>query len=559
VSLEENFKRQADARGALAKTRQRLSFAMTAFSLVLVLLFGRLVEVSVLREPSGAKAARVESDTSYYRADIVDRKGEILATDLQGASLYADARVVWDPAEAARDLQKVLPGLNVETVTRKLSTRQAFVWIKRNISPGQQEAVRQLGLPGLSFKQEPRRVYPNGRTASHVLGYVSVDNHGLAGIERGVEDLVIERRNKGGVVELSLDLRVQHVLEDELSAAIAGFRAKAAAGVVMDVNNGEVLALSSLPDFDPNDPGSAAKNALFNRATLGVFEMGSTFKIFTAASALDSGKITMASQYDTSAPLSVGQYTIADFHPENRMLSVPEVLMYSSNIGAARIATEAGPEVQRSYFTRLGLLGPVPFEIKELGAPLLPKRWGELEVMTTAYGHGIAVSPLHMAAAASAIVNGGKYIRPTILKREEGGVIAHTRVISEQTSSRMREMLRMVVTQGTGGKADVPGYPVGGKTGTAEKTVGKGYDEKSLVTSFVGVFPAKAPLYLVLVVLDEPQPSEATHGFASAGWTAAPTAGKVIARIAPMLNVPVAPIEPSKGAPTTLASYEELR
>lgn len=559
MSLEENFKRQADARGALAKTRQRLSLAMTAFSLVFVLLFGRLVEVSVLREPAGAKAARVESDTSYYRADIVDRKGEILATDLQGASLYADARVVWDPAEAARDLQKVLPGLNVETVTRKLSTRQAFVWIKRNISPGQQEAVRQLGLPGLSFKQEPRRVYPNGRTASHVLGYVSVDNHGLAGIERGVEDLVIERRNKGGVVELSLDLRVQHVLEDELSAAIAGFRAKAAAGVVMDVNNGEVLALSSLPDFDPNDPASAAKNALFNRATLGVFEMGSTFKIFTAASALDSGKITMASQYDTSAPLSVGQYTIADFHPENRMLSVPEVLMYSSNIGAARIATDAGPEVQRSYFTRLGLLGPVPFEIKELGAPLLPKRWGELEVMTTAYGHGIAVSPLHMAAAASAIVNGGKYIRPTILKRDGQGVIPHTRVISEETSSRMREMLRMVVTQGTGGKADVPGYPVGGKTGTAEKTVGKGYDEKSLVTSFVGVFPAKAPLYLVLVVLDEPQPSEATHGFASAGWTAAPTAGKVIARIAPMLNVPVAPIEPSKGAPTTLASYEELR
>ncbi len=559
MSLEENFKRQADARGALAKTRQRLSFAMTAFSVLFVLLFGRLVEVSVLREPAGARAARVESETSYYRADIVDRKGEILATDLQGASLYADARVIWDPAEAARDLQKVLPGLNVETVTRRLSTRQAFVWIKRNISPGQQEAVRQLGLPGFSFKQEPRRVYPNGRTASHVLGYVSVDNHGLAGIERGAEDLVIERRNKGGVVELSLDLRVQHVLEDELSAAIAGFRAKAASGVVMDVNNGEVLALSSLPDFDPNDPGSAAKNALFNRTTLGVFEMGSTFKIFTAASALDSGKVTMASQYDTSAPLSVGQYTIADFHPENRMLSIPEVLMFSSNIGAARIATEAGPEVQRSYFTRLGLLGPVPFEIKELGTPLLPKRWGELEVMTTSYGHGIAVSPLHMAAAASAIVNGGKYIRPTILKREGRGVIPHTRVISEETSSRMREMLRMVVTQGTGGKADVPGYPVGGKTGTAEKTVGKGYDEKSLVTSFVGVFPAKAPLYLVLVVLDEPQPSEATHGFASAGWTAAPTAGKVIARIAPMLNVPVAPIEPSKGAPTTLASYEELR
>ncbi len=559
MSLEENFKRQADARGALAKTRQRLSFAMSAFTVLFVLLFGRLVEVSVLREPTGAKAARVESDTSYYRADIVDRKGEILATDLQGASLYADARVIWDPAEAARELHKVLPGLNVESVTRKLSTRQAFVWIKRNISPGQQEAVRQLGLPGFFFKPEPRRVYPNGRTASHVLGYVSVDNHGLAGIERGVEDLVIERRNKGGVVELSLDLRVQHVLEDELSSAMAGFRAKAAAGIVMDVNNGEILALSSLPDFDPNDPGSAAKDALFNRSTLGVFEMGSTFKIFTAASALDSGKVTLASQYDTSTPISFGQYTIADFHPENRMLSLPEVLMFSSNIGAAKIATEAGAGVQHAYFSKFGLLRPVSFEIKELGAPILPKRWGELEVMTTSYGHGIAVSPLHVAAAAASVVNGGKYFKPTLLKREGRDVVPYTRVVSEETSSRMRELMRMVVTQGTGGKADVPGYPVGGKTGTAEKPVPRGYDEKRLVTSFVGVFPAKSPLYVVLVVLDEPQPSEATHGFASAGWTAAPTAGNVIARIAPMLNVPVAPIEPSKGAPTTLASYEELR
>ncbi|MEQ1756240.1 MAG: penicillin-binding protein 2 [Micropepsaceae bacterium] len=558
MTFEERFARDNDLRSAMACTRKRLSYAITIFGVTFAILFGRLVDVSLLREGTGPKASRVESDASYYRADIVDRKGEILATDLQGASLYADARVIWDPAEAAHEIAKVIPGVNVVALTKKLSSRQAFVWVKRNVTPGQQEAVRQLGLPGFYFKSEPRRVYPNGRTASHVLGYVSVDNHGLAGLERGIEDLVLERRNKGGLVELSLDLRVQHVLEDELSGAMASYRAKAAAGVVLDVNSGEVLALSSLPDFDPNDPNAASKDALFNRATLGVFEMGSTFKIFTAATALDGGKVSLTSQFDTRQPITYGQYTISDFHPENRELSLPEVLMYSSNIGAAKIALEAGTVAQRAYLAKFGLLSPVPFEIKELGTPMLPKRWGELETMTTAYGHGIAVSPLHIAAAAAAVVNGGKYIKPTLLKREGRAVVPFTRVISENTSAEMRDIMRMVVTQGTGGKADVPGYPVAGKTGTAEKVSGRGYVEKSLLTSFVGAFPAKAPLYLVVVVLDEPQPSEATQGFAAAGWTAAPTAGKVIARIAPMLNVPVAPIEQSTGAPTTMASYEEL-
>ncbi len=552
-------KRQSDPRGAIAKTRQRLSLAMTGFLVVFTLLVGRLVEVSVLREPSVARSAASVNETSYYRADIVDRKGEILATDLRGASLFADARVIWDPAEAARDLARVIPGLDVENITRKLSARQAFVWIKRNISPAQQLAVRQLGLPGLHLREEPRRVYPNGRTASHVLGYVSVDNHGLAGLERGIEDTVIERRNKGGLVELSLDLRVQHALEDELAAAMARHQAKAAAGVVMDVNNGEVLALSSMPDFDPNDPGAVAKDAQFNRATLGVFEMGSTFKIFTAAAALDSGKASMTSTYDVRVPLTIGKFTIKDYHPEDRMLTLPEVLMVSSNIGTAMMATATGASVQQSYFGRFGLLHSVPFEIRETGAPLLPKAWGDIELVTTAYGYGISVSPLHVAAAASAVVNGGVYHKPTLLKRDGSGVVPHTRVLLPETSARMRDILRMAVVRGTGRQADVPGYPVAGKTGTAEKQVGRGYDERRLVTSFVGAFPAKAPQYLVLVVLDEPQPSAETKGFASAGWTAAPAAGKVIARIAPMLNVPVAPIEPSLDAPTTLASYEELR
>jgi cell division protein FtsI (penicillin-binding protein 3) len=446
--------------------------------------------------------------------------------------------------------------VDAPALTKRLATRQAFVWIKRNIPPRQQEAVRQLGIPGLHFRDEPRRVYPNGRTAAHVLGYVNVDNHGLAGVERGAEDLILERRNRGGVVELALDLRVQHALQDELSAAAATFKARAASGIVMDVNTGEVLALSSLPDFDPNEPGEAAKTALFNSVTLGVYEMGSTFKTFTTAMALDAQKVTFASQFDATNPITMGRFTIADYHPENRLLTVPEIFVHSSNIGTAKMALEVGTTTQKAYLAKMGLLTPVVSEIKEVGSPIVPKRWGDLETMTVSYGHGIAITPLHVAMASAALVNGGKLIKPTMLKRASGAVVPFNRIVSEQTSIQMRELLRMVVTQGTGSKADVPGYPVAGKTGTAEKPAGGGYAQKN-ISSFMGVFPARNPLYLVLIVLDEPQGNDATAGYATAGWTAAPTAGKVIARIAPMLNVPVSTTEP-EGPPTTMASYEDL-
>jgi cell division protein FtsI (penicillin-binding protein 3) len=556
VTQEERITLEGAAKAAMARTRSRLSFSIAAFGVVFAILFGRLVEVTMLREGQERKAARIETDVSYYRADIVDRNGEILATDLQAASLYADARVIWDPAETAQALAGVLPAVDAAALTKRLGTRQAFVWIKRNITPRQQEAVRQLGVPGLHFRDEPRRVYPNGRTAAHVLGYVNVDNHGLAGVERGAEDLILERRNRGGVVELSLDLRVQHALQDELSAAVAAFKARAASGIVMDVNTGEVLALSSLPDFDPNEPGDTAKTALFNNATLGVYEMGSTFKTFSTAIALDTQKVTFASQFDATNPITMGRFTIADYHPENRLLTVPEIFVHSSNIGTAKMALEVGTTTQKAYLAKFGLLTPVASEIKEAGSPMVPKRWGDLETMTVSYGHGIAITPLHVAMTGSALVNGGKLIKPTMLKREGGAVVPFTRVVSEQTSLQMRELLRMAVTQGTGSKADVKGYPVAGKTGTAEKVAGGGYAQKNL-SSFMGVFPARNPLYLVLIVLDEPQGNDATAGYATAGWTAAPTAGKVIERIAPMLNVPVSPTEP-QGPPTTMASYEDL-
>ena len=544
-------------KAALARTQARLGIAIAAFGVVFAVLFGRLIEVTLLREGVARKGVQVAESGSYYRADIVDRNGEILATDLQAASLYADARVIWDPTETAQSLAGVLPGIDASALATKLATRQAFVWIKRNLPPRQQEAVRQLGVPGLHFRNEPRRVYPNGRTAAHAIGYVNVDNHGLAGVERGAEDLILDRRNRGGLVELSLDLRVQHALQDELAGAVAAFKAQGASGIVLDVANGEVLALASLPDFDPNEPGQAAQSALFSRATLGVYEMGSTFKTFTTAIALDTHKVTFASQFDATNPITYGGFTISDFHPESRMLTVPEVFVHSSNIGTAKIALEVGTTTQKAYLAKMGLLTPMVSEIKEVGAPIVPKRWGELETMTVSYGHGIAITPLHVAVTSAALVNGGKLIKPTLLKRDPKAVVPFTRVVSEQTSTQMRDLLRLAVTEGTGTKADVEGYPVAGKTGTAEKPTRSGYAEKNLLSSFMGVFPASKPLYLVLIVLDEPRGNEATEGFATAGWTAAPTAGKVIARIAPMLNVPVTQSDP-KGPPTTMASYEDL-
>jgi cell division protein FtsI (penicillin-binding protein 3) len=558
VTQDERVTLDGAAKAAMARTQSRLTIAMGAFAVAFAILFGRLVEVTMLRENVEQKTARVEDNVSYYRADIVDRTGEILATDLQAASLYADARVIWDPAEAAQSLKAIIPGIDAAALTKKLATRQAFVWIKRNVPPRQQEAVRQLGMPGLHFRTEPRRVYPNGRTAAHALGYVDVDNHGLAGIERGSEELILEQRNKNRLVEVSLDLRVQHALQDELANSMAAFRAHAASGIVLDVNTGEVLALCSLPDFDPNEPASANRDGLFNRVTLGVFEMGSTFKTFTTAMALESKKVTLASQFDATTPIVHGRFTITDFHPENRPLTVPEIFIHSSNIGSAKMALEVGTTAQRAFLAKLGLLTPMTSEIKETGTPLVPKRWGELETMTVGYGHGIAITPLHVAVASAALVNGGKLIKPTLLKREEGAVVPFTRVVSEKTSEEIRDLLRLVVTQGTGLKADVPGYPVAGKTGTAEKVEGGAYARKDLLSSFMGVFPARKPSYLVLIVLDEPQGTEETSGFATAGWTAAPTAAKVIARIAPMLNVAVTPDDPRKGAPTTMASYEDL-
>ena len=530
-------------RHAIETGRNRLLVTGSVFAVLFLVLAVRLVHVSLLKgagEPSLAVAAGT-APAAAERADILDRRGELLATNLATASLYANPRVILAPAEAALKLSRVLPELNHESLLEKLDSDRGFVWIKRNLTPKQQYAVNSLGLPGLAFQAESRRVYPQGRLTAHVLGFTGVDDEGLAGIEKYLDKRLSARRVRQGPLTLSLDVRAQYALRDELARAVAQYRAAGGAGVVLDAVNGEVLALVSLPDFDPNRVAAASEQARFNRATLGVYELGSVFKIFTLAMALDSRTVGLSDSYDATKPIHVARFVIHDFHPEKRWLSVPEIFMYSSNIGAARMALDVGGVAQREYLDRLGLLGRSAIELPEVGLPLYPSRWGKINTMTIAFGHGIAVSALQIASAAAAVVNGGVLVPASLIKREAGAEVPGRRVMSPETSATMRRLLRLVVEHGTGKKAAVPGYLVGGKTGTGEKAGPGGYRRKALVSSFVGAFPMTAPRYVVLALLDEPKGNEASFGFATGGWTAAPVVGRVIARIAPILGV--APVD----------------
>lgn len=524
-----------------------LSFAVFAacFSLVGV----RLVELAIVGSNRDARVAAVDAEDPIHRPDIFDRNGEVMATDIVTASLYADGRAIIDPLETARQLATALPDLKVEDVAAKLETGRAFIWLKRDLTPKQQYAVHYLGLPGLGFRREQKRVYPNGHSSSHVLGMVDLDNRGTAGMERYIDRAqLLGRGNDGGEraqpVALSIDMRVQFALRDELAKGVEEFKAKAAVGIIMDVHTGEVVAMSSLPDFDPNEPMVSSDDARFNRATLGVYELGSVFKAVTLAAALDSGKVQIGSRFDATQPIKFARFTIHDFHGENRWLTVPEVFMYSSNIGTAKIALQMGTEMYRDYLRRFGLLAQPEIELPESGSPLVPTRWSELSTITVSFGQGIAVTPLQVVGALSAIVNGGTKVSPTFLRRDvskEG-----PRLVSTQVSKEMRDLLRLVVTDGTGKKADVPGYPVMGKTGTAEKAVKGGYARHRLISSFLSAFPASDPRYAMLIMFDEPQGSKATYGYATAGWNAAPVTSRVIKRVAPLLGIqpeglPVAP------------------
>jgi cell division protein FtsI (penicillin-binding protein 3) len=536
---------EGPARQALETCRSRLFFTSVLFACVFAVVALRIVEVVVLEGGSAQSHMprfRVPAPPAPARADIVDRNGKLLAATLDSPSLYANPKQILDPADATRKLVRAFPSLKSDEVNAKLTSAKSFVYIKRHLTPREQYEANQLGIPGLQFQHEERRVYPDGPLTSHVVGYTGIDNSGFAGIERGLDDTLKDRQ---GPLQLSLDLRIQYVLREELQRVIDDFTAKGAAGLIMDVNTGEVLSMVSLPDFDPNHPGAPDPNhptlsfadRMFNRNTLGVYELGSIFKIFTVAMALDCGTSTLSSTYDATHPINIGRFTIGDYHGKHRVLSVPEILMYSSNIGAAKMAMAAGGQRQREFLSRLGLLKAPKFEVSEIGSPHFPGKWRDVNVMTIAFGHGISVTPLSFASAAAALVNGGILRQATLLKQPLGDASPGQQVISPRTSEQMRKLMRLVVEHGTGTQAAAPGYVVGGKTGTADKVSGRHYAEMKLLSSFVGVFPINDPKYLILTMVDEPHPNKESHGYATAGWTVAPVTSRVIQRIAPLLGV----------------------
>jgi cell division protein FtsI (penicillin-binding protein 3) len=525
---------------SLALSRNRLAVTGAVFVFAFLVIGTRLAQVTLLIKPDAELTHLVQpavvKPVDYGRADIIDRNGAVLATTLDSPSLFAYPHQIADPADTAHKLARVLPGTDEAKLRARLTAtdKKSFVSLYHHLTPSQQYAVNALGVPGLEFEPEQRRIYPNGALAAHVVGYLGVANNFSAGMERSFDADLESTREP---LQLSIDIRLQDILREEMEKTVADFSAVGATGIIMDVRSGEILSMVSLPDFDPNDRDNAVKETMFNRATLGVYEMGSVFKIFNTALALDSHKSTLNSIYDTR-PITIGRFTIHDYHPFNRPASVTEIFMESSNIGSARMVMENGPEVQKAFLDKLGLLRPPAIELPEIGVPEVPHPWREINAMTIAFGHGLAVSPLQTAIAASAIVNGGILRPATLIKHAEGYVPDGTRVVSERTSEEMRKLMRLVVTEGTGKKADVPGYLVGGKTGTADKVSAHGgYAKKALLSSFIGVFPMNDPQYMVYVIIDEPHGTKKSYGFATAGWTAAPAVSRIVARMAPLYGV----------------------
>ena len=441
---------------ALEVSHSRVLLGASLFAVVFLVIAVRLVAVTLLPGGADIAAAAPVKIKTVDRADILDRNGVVLATSLTTASLYANPTQVHDPDQYAQLLNSVLPDLNIASTAAKLDSQREFIWLKRNLTPRQQQAVNRLGLPGIYFQAESKRIYPQGNLTAHLVGFTDVDSRGLAGVEKSFDDVLQASERP---LQLSIDVRVQHILHEELSHAIADFSGIGGAGVILDLKTGEVLALVSLPDFDPARPGDASDDARFDRATLGLYEMGSTFKVFNTAIALDGGTATLADGFDASKPIRIGGYTINDYHGKYRFLSIPEIFTYSSNIGSAKMADVFGAEMQQTYLKRFGLLDKSPIELPEVGEPLYPapKNWKRINTMTIAYGHGISVSALQLITGVGAIVNHGILLEPTLLKREPGEVPQGTRVVSEQTSEQLRQLIRLVVQVGTGKKANAPG------------------------------------------------------------------------------------------------------
>ncbi len=515
-------------------SRGRFAVAALIFATVFMVLAGRAILLAHTPEGGGFAATASAAGAEYVRrGDILDRHGEMLATSLESYSLYARREEVWDVDATVAALAGVLHGFDAQAAREALSGPRGFVWLQRGLSPRLRQAVFDLALPGLHFDVEPRRLYPRGRLAAHVLGFTNIDGVGVEGLERAFQ----AELSRGESVRASLDLRVQFALEEELRAALAAHNAEGAVGLVTNVRTGEILAVASLPDFDPHAPADSPADARFHRAFTGVYELGSVFKVFTYAMALDRDAIRWDETLPTTRPVIAGDVTITDPPGAPRDLTVREAFIRSSNVAAAHLGVSTPPGVFARYLENFGLLTPAPLDVAASARPLTPPNWQEPARATIAYGHGLAVSPLAFAAAFGAAVNGGLYVSPTLAPRQ-APEIAPRRVVSARTSAVVTTLLREAVLEGTGRRAEAPGFEVGGKTGTAEQPGVEGYDDAAIIASFAAVFPANAPRYAVVIMVDRPQPTASGPHNLSAATVAAPVAGRLITRIAPVLGVP---------------------
>ncbi|WP_442919160.1 peptidoglycan D,D-transpeptidase FtsI family protein [Methylobacterium sp. Leaf118] len=548
---------------AIERSHARVALVGLAFAAVFSAIAMRLIVMAATPGTNSDDHRAAAAATTAIRPDIVDRNGEILATDIRTVSAFAEptrmART-FDRDEAVELLTAVLPELNAAELRAKLASKKGFVWIKREITPKQQLEIHRLGIPGVGFLPDHKRVYPNGTAAAHILGVTNLDNVGIAGIEKYIDTQGNRALNEFGLVakqtdlkpvQLSIDLRAQFAVRDELVRGVEHFKAKAGASMIMDVNTGEIVALASYPDFDPNDPKDALSDDRINRMNVGVYEMGSTFKAMTLAMALDSGKYNVNSTFDTrGGVLHWGRQKIHEYHGTNRVITMPEVFTHSSNIGSAKMALGVGVPGHKAFLKKMGLTDRLRTELPESASPIVPSRWTEINTITIAFGHGLAVAPLQAAAAVAAIVNGGELMTPTFLKTtEEEAHAKSVRVIKPETSEAMRFIMRLNAVEGSAKKAAVPYYYVGGKTGTAEKVINGRYVKNRLFTTFTAAAPMDKPKYLFVTIMDEPQGLPESGGYATAAWNSGVVTGRIIERVSPIVGLPPKFEAPAKPFP----------
>ena len=519
----------------LITAQQRLMILLLMFGAVMLLITVRLLFVGVFDGPSSRSVAAGAHIPA--RGDIVDRNGVPLARTISAYAIRVDpAKLINDPDFLAGELVRIFPDMTYAQARAKLTSARPS-YIRRRALPDQVKAVNAIGEIGFDYPREQDRLYPQSSLASHILGFTNADGRGVMGIEGAFNDRLSDAALRAEPLALSIDARVQAVLESELGSAVTNLEAIGGAGVILDTNSGEILAMASLPTFNSNKVGESALGARRNAVTHNLYELGSTFKPITVAAAIDAGTVTsMARRYDATTPVAIAGFQIRDVHPQSRWLNVPETLMHSSNIVTARIADDLGVENMQRIYERLEFRNRPHIEIKERAKPLWPSSWGRLTNMTVGYGHGIAITPLHLASAYAALVNGGVW-RPATLLRNQGPLAKGRQVFKPSTSARMRQLLRMIVVDGTGKQADAPGFRVGGKTGSAEKPSGGGYNRSSVVATFAAAFPMDNPRYVVLVMVDEPKGNAFSSGQRTAGWTAAPVVRKVVMRAGPMLGI----------------------